>query len=185
MDPYLGCVIIFAGNFEIRGFRFCSGQLLPISQNTALFSLLGTYYGGNGTSNFALPDLRGRGAIGQGPGPGLTEYVIGESAGEESVTLLSGNIPVHTHLVNAFNGSTVATASNSPANAFFAEGPKAGGISGKAPNYYLTPGVPNVTLNPLAVGVNPGGGSIPVPVMQPFLAVTHLIAMNGIFPPRN
>lgn len=185
MDPYLGCVIIFGGNFAIRGFANCSGQLMAISQNTALFSLLGTFYGGNGTSTFALPDLRGRAVIQQGQGPGLSEYVVGEVIGQETVTLLNSNMPIHNHQLKAFNGSTAATAASSPANALLAEGPKSGGLGGKAPNYYLNGGVPNVTMNPQAIGVNVGGGPVPFSVMQPYLAITHLIALNGIFPARN
>jgi microcystin-dependent protein len=186
MDPYLGCVIIFGGSFEINGFATCSGQLLAISQNTALFSLLGTSYGGNGTSTFALPDLRGRTAIQQGQGPGLSEYVQGEEIGQEAITMLNSNMPIHNHLLNAFNGATTATATNSPAGTLLAEGPKSGGgIGAKSPNYYLSGGMPNVTMNPLAISVNPGGGSTPFSVMQPYLAITHLIAMNGIFPARN
>jgi microcystin-dependent protein len=179
MDPYIGCVIIFGGNFAMRGFATCSGQLLPISQNTALFSLLGTYYGGNGTSNFALPDLRGRTVI------QLSDYVVGEVIGDETVTMLNSNMPIHNHLLNAFNGSTATTTTNSPAGALLAEGPKSGGIAGKSPNYYLSGGAPNVSMNPLAISVNSGGGPIPFSIMQPYLAITHLIAMNGIFPARN
>jgi len=186
MTPYLGCVILFGGNFAMRGFQTCSGQILSIAQNTAVFSLLGTFYGGNGTSTFALPDLRGRTAIQQGQGPGLSLYDIGESIGSPTTTLLSSNIPLHNHLVNAFNGSTEASSVNSPAGAFFGEGLKSGsGPGGKSPDYYISGAAPNTTLNPQAIGTNVGGGSNPVSVMQPYLAVTHLIAMQGIFPARN
>jgi microcystin-dependent protein len=186
MTPYLGCVILFGGNFAINGFQTCSGQLLSIAQNAAVFSLLGTFYGGNGTSTFALPDLRGRTAVQQGQGPGLSTYDIGESIGATSVTLLSSNIPAHNHQVNVFNGSTEASSVNSPAGAFFGEGPKSGsGPAGKSPDYYISGTAPNTTLSPQAITVNAGGGSIPVSVVQPFLAVTHLIAMRGVFPARN
>jgi microcystin-dependent protein len=185
MDPYLGCVIIFGGNFAMKGFQTCSGQLYSISQNAALFSLLGTFFGGNGTSTFALPDLRGRAVINQGQVPGLSEYVVGEVTGQAAVTLLNSNIPIHNHQLNAFNGSTAATATSSPISSLLAEGPKSGGLSGKAPNYYLNGGAPNVTMNPQAIRVNVGGGSIPFSIMQPYLAITHLIAMNGIYPARN
>jgi microcystin-dependent protein len=184
MDPYLGCVIIFGGNFAMKGFATCDGQLLSISQNTALFSILGTFYGGNGQSTFGLPDLRGRTAIQQGQGPGLTDYVIGEQVGIPSVTLLSSNIPQHSHMVNAVT-SIDATAAIAPTNALFAEGTKAGGLGGKSPFYYITGTAANTTLNPLSISTNVGGGSNPVNVMQPYLAITHVIAMVGIFPSRN
>ncbi|MFI5137335.1 MAG: phage tail protein [Sphingobacteriales bacterium] len=183
MDPYLGCIIIFGGNFAIYGFQMCNGQVLPISQYTALFSIIGTYYGGNGTSNFALPDLRGRTAIQQGQGPGLSDYVVGETTGTLSVTLLSNNLPSHNHLVNAVSaqgGSTIPTSN------LLGEGKKTGsGPSAKAPSYYIAGTAPNQVINPLAISTNVGGGSNPVSVTQPYLAVTHLIAMTGIFPTRN
>jgi len=184
MDPYLGCVIIFGGNFAIKGFQMCNGQILSLSQNTALFSLLGTYYGGNGTSTFGLPDLRGRTAIQQGQGVGVSPYSIGESTGINSVTLLSSNIPSHNHQLNAVGG--LATTALPPTNAFFGEGPTSGsGPGAKSTDYYIAATAPNTTLNPQSIGLNAGGGSNPANIMQPYLAVTHLIAMQGVFPARN
>src|ERR687884_310806 len=100
-EPFIGLVTIFAGNFAPRGWALCQGQLLPIAQNTALFSILGTTYGGNGQTTFALPDLRGRAPIGTGQGPGLPSYTLGEAAGSPSITLLSTQMPMHNHLVAA------------------------------------------------------------------------------------
>lgn len=182
MDQYLAIIIPWAGNFAPYQFATCDGQILPISQNTALFSLLGTNYGGNGTSNFGLPDLRGRIPVGQGAGPGLQDYVIGEETGNETVTLLSSNIPIHSH-----NFNTVASVGdkNTCANYYLAEGPKSGsGPSAKSPNLYVA-ATPNTALNVQSVSVNLGGAGIPMNILQPLLAVTYIIAMQGIFPPRN
>ena len=183
MDPYLGIVIIFAGNFEIRSYKFCNGQILDIANNTALFSIVGTYYGGDGRTTYGLPDLRGRATVLEGQGPGLTSYALGETNGSYQAPLLSNNIPAHNHLVNAYSSSPAAAVS-SPANAYFAIGPRAAGYSGVSPDYYLTNTAPNVTLNAQTVGFNAGGGSTPVPLMQPYLAITHLICVSGTFPPR-
>src|SRR4051794_10683767 len=104
-EPFIGEVIMFAGNFAPRGWALCQGQLLSIAQNTALFSILGTTYGGNGQTTFALPDLRGRVPLGQGQGPGLSSYVLGEVAGNENVTLISTQMPQHNHLLNCNSDS--------------------------------------------------------------------------------
>jgi microcystin-dependent protein len=182
MDPYLAVIIIFGGNYAITGFQMCNGQTLSISQNTALFSLIGTYYGGNGTSTFQLPDLRGRTAIQQGIGPGLSAYDIGEQVGSSTATLIYNNIPLHNHQVNAYAAEGNPS---SPANCVVAEGPKSGGIGSKAPEYYISATTPNTTLNAQAVGPNVNGGSNPFAIMQPYLAITHLISMRGQFPARN
>jgi microcystin-dependent protein len=108
-EPFLAEIILFAGNFAPRGWAFCQGQILSIAQNTALFSLLGTTYGGNGTTTFALPDLRGRVPVGQGQGPGLSAYTLGEVSGSESRTLTVNQLASHTHVVNASNGSATGT----------------------------------------------------------------------------
>jgi microcystin-dependent protein len=185
-DQYLGMIFIFGGNFNPFQFQLCNGQLLPISQNTALFSLIGTYYGGNGTSNFQLPDLRGRASIGMGQGLGTSDYVMGEQVGTETTTMLSSNIPLHNHLVNAYNGYSATGATASPATALFAEAQKAGSQpTSKAPFYYETGSVPNTPLAPTTIGTNLGGGSIPFNILQPYLALSYIIAMSGIFPARN
>ncbi len=183
MEPYLGAIILFSGDFAMKDFQICAGQLLSISQNSALFSLLGTYYGGNGTSNFQLPDLQGRAVVQQGRGTGLSNYVLGEFTGSENYSLNSTNIPFHNHFLSA-QASGVNLVS-SPVNAILAEGPKAGGFSSKAPNYYLQGGTSNIALNIQAISPNIGGGNIPYPVMQPSLAITYLIALAGVFPSRS
>src|SRR5271168_757195 len=122
-QPFLGGIFIFAGNFAPRGYQLCQGQVLSIAQNTALFSILGTTYGGNGTSNFALPDLRGRAPIGQGQGPGLSNYVMGGVQGAEAVTLTTATTPAHSHGFPAF---AVAATTNAPNGALPAEGQSGG-----------------------------------------------------------
>jgi microcystin-dependent protein len=162
---------MFAGNFAIAGWALCNGQLLPISQNTALFSILGTTYGGNGTSNFALPNLQGRVPIHMGTG--LSNYVLGQIAGVENVTLLYNNMPAHTHLVNAVTsgGNQASPSGNYPAVE----------STGTSLNY--SNAAPNATLNAAAVGT--AGGSVPFSVVQPYLTVNFIIALQGIFPSRN
>ncbi|MDF2433379.1 MAG: hypothetical protein JWP44_3010 [Mucilaginibacter sp.] len=182
MDPYLAAILLFAGNFAPRNFLLCAGQVMSIQQNTALFSLLGTTYGGNGTNTFALPDLRGRAAIQQGQGPGLTNYALGETTGYESSSLLPNQMAIHNHLINAV---TAVGTTGSPAGAFLAEGPSSGtGPRQKITSYYIS-GSPNVTMNPQAIGLSTAGGNNPIPVIQPYLAITYIIAAAGIFPARN
>jgi microcystin-dependent protein len=169
----IGEIRMFAGNFAPRGWAFCQGQILSIAQNTALFSILGTTYGGNGQTTFALPDLRGRAAVGQGQGPGLSPYYLGQKAGMENTTLLASQLPAHTHVLNAVEaGGNQA----SPAGAL-----PAVESTGTSLNY-STAG-PSTSLNPNAVGV--AGGSQPFSIMQPYLAVNYIIALEGIFPARN
>jgi microcystin-dependent protein len=170
MDPFLGEIRIFGGNFAPNGWALCEGQLLGISQFSALFSILGTTYGGNGTTNFALPDLRGRVPIGQGIGPGLAPYALGQAGGTEYVTLLASQMPPHTHAVNAYNGvankSTVS--GNLPAN-------------GTKPDYYSDQAA-TTTMNPGTIGS--AGGGTPFSILQPYLSVTFIIALQGIYPSR-
>jgi microcystin-dependent protein len=186
MDPFIGEIRIFGGNFAPRGWMFCQGQLLSIAQNTALFSLLGTTYGGNGQTTFALPDLRGRVPIGWGQGPGLQNYDIGQQAGVEVTTLAVNQLPPHTH---TFNIGTLAIAAastpgnkQSPANAV----PAAEAIGVTAT--YSTAN-PDISMSPNALTGAPTlastGGGQPVSVMQPYLALTYIIAIIGIFPSRN
>lgn len=167
MDPILGTIILFAGNFAPRGWLFCDGSLLSIAQNTALFSLLGTTYGGNGQTTFALPDLRGRVPMQQGSGPGLTPRTLGEQVGAENVTLLSMNLPAHTH--------TLLVSSNT-ANDDIPEG------QALASGQFYDPSAPSVPLHPATV--TPAGGSQPVNNMQPSLALNYIIAAEGIYPSR-
>ena len=172
-NPYLGEIRMFAGNFAPSGWQFCNGQLLSISQYSALFAILGTTYGGNGTTNFALPNLQGRVAIHWGNGAGLSPYVIGQQAGVENVTLLATQMPVHNHSVNA-----VASGGNSatPASALPA-------IESTGTSLDYSTAAAGTTMNPAMVG-NAGGGQ-PHTNVQPYLAVSFIIAMAGIFPSRN
>jgi len=172
MDGTLGTIMIFAGNFAPRGWALCNGQLLSIAQNTALFSILGTTYGGDGRVTFGLPDLRGRAPIGAGQGPGLANITLGEAAGSENVTLLSSQMPAHTHLVAASQSANAT----SPANAFPSND------SRDALNIYAGTS-DGTTMNPQMIGT--AGGNQPVGTRNPFLGINYIICTEGIFPSRN
>lgn len=174
VDAYLGEIRMFAGNFAPVGWALCNGQLLAINQYTALFSILGTTYGGNGTSNFALPNLQGRVPIHWGTGTGLSPYTIGEMSGSQNVTLLSSQMPIHSHLVNADGGGG---GKNVPTNNF------PGTVSSSATEKIYSAGPGNTTMNPAMIGN--AGGNQPFSIVQPFLCVTFIIALQGIFPSRN
>ena len=171
-DFIIGEIRMFAGNFAPKGWAFCQGQLLPIAQNTALFSLLGTTYGGNGTTTFALPDLRGRVPVGFGQGPGLSNRVIGEQFGSELVTLNINQMPSHNHTVNAV---TTEGNQNLPTNSLPA--------NTKALDKEYSDANANTTMK--ATMVNPTGGNQPFGVTQPSLGVNFIIALQGIYPSRN
>ncbi|WP_066584551.1 phage tail protein [Sphingomonas pruni] len=174
-DPFVAEIRMFAGNFAPRNWALCDGQIMAISQNTALFSLIGTFYGGNGTSTYALPDLRGRAAMHQGNGAGLSPRVIGEVAGENSVTLLSQEMPMHSH---AISGAVIANSTpvGTPAsNTLF---------TNSSPNQLYGTVVGNpVNLAPQSITIV--GGSQPHNNTQPYLAVTFIICLFGVFPSRN
>ncbi|MGD0959430.1 MAG: tail fiber protein [Methylomonas sp.] len=170
-EPFLGEIRIFAGNFAPTGWFLCQGQLLPINQYAALFSLLGTTYGGNGTNNFALPDLRGRVVVGMGNGAGLTPRVEGEISGAENNTLLASQLPAHSH---ALVGTSATGATDNPANALLASG------SG-TPIYNSSSGPVSLAAN--SIGATGGGQA--VNNMQPYLVINYIIAFQGIFPSRN
>jgi microcystin-dependent protein len=176
--PFLAEIRIVGYNFAQRGWAFCSGQILSIAQNTALFSLLGTNYGGNGTTTFALPDLRGRVPVGSGTGPGLANVSLGEQAGVENVTLLTTQIPGHGHTLNAglLNPQNAAQNVAAPTTqAYF-------GLSG--PNQtYSDVATPAVSFHPAALAM--AGSSIPHENRQPFLTCNFVIALQGIYPARN
>ena len=176
-DAFVAQIALFGFNFAPTGWAQCDGQLLPISQNTALFSLLGTFYGGDGKSNFALPDLMGRCAIGTGQGPGLSDRFLGEQAGEENVALLESEIPFHVHTVQATlkTGGTAVTAN--PVNNYPAA---------SATNLYSdTAGSGTMTTLNVDVRVAPAGSSMPHNNMQRYLTINYCIALQGIFPPRS
>ena len=176
-QAYLGAIFLFAGNFNPRGFMLCQGQLLSIAQNTALFSILGTTYGGNGQTTFALPDLRGRVPVGQGAGPGLTPVQLGEVQGQQNVTILTSNMPAHNHLVNTSSQPAAAAA---PGNSYLANSGNA--QSGGVP-VYISNVAPDSTLNPQSVSVV--GNSVPINVLNPSVGLNYIIAVQGIFPSRN
>jgi len=180
IDPILGQLMPFASNFAPRGWAICQGQLLPISQNTALFSLLGTYYGGDGRSTFALPDLRGRTPIHSGQGPGLSDYTVGEQDGVEYVTLQLQQIAQHSHTLTA-NATTGTTAS--PENAALAQMHSPGRGGGVTINRYTTQTSPLTSLAPASVALT--GQSLPHNNLQPSLVITWCIALQGIYPSRN
>ena len=172
-NPFVAEIRIFAGNFAPRGWATCDGQILPISQNTALFSLLGTTYGGNGQSTFALPNLQGSAPMHAGQGPGLSQRFLGEMCGESAVTLLTSEMPVHGHTAQATSGSN----QDSPAgNAWSSIG-----TTRTPPALYQT--TQNAQMSPQALALT--GGSQPHNNMSPFLCLTFIIAMQGVFPPRN
>ncbi|MBN7803545.1 phage tail protein [Algoriphagus aestuariicola] len=194
MEPFLGQIMMVGFDFAPRGWALCNGQLLSIAQNTALFSLLGTTYGGDGRTTFALPDLRGRCAVGMGQGPGLTLRNQGEMAGSENTTLTVANIPAHTHPAQVSNIQVQMMASNeagteeTPGNNN-ATTLAASTNQGRGVDIYNS-STPNVALNtgnsPASGSVTVGmtGGNIPVNNMQPFLGVNYIIALQGIFPSR-
>lgn len=171
-DPFVAEIRIFPFNFAPQGWAFCNGQLLPLSQNTALFSLLGTTYGGNGLSNFALPDMQGRAPMHPGQGPGLSLHDLGEEGGVETLTLLTSEIPAHTH---GLGSATDPGDTNTP------QGNALTRSSGAS--IYNAATSPLVAMNPGAIGV--AGGSLPHNNMQPYLTVNFCIAMQGVFPPRS
>ncbi|MBL8242470.1 MAG: phage tail protein [Bryobacterales bacterium] len=171
-DPYIGQVILFGGNYAPLGWAFCDGSLLSIAQNTALFSILGTTYGGNGQTTFALPDLRGRAPVhaGASAGPGLSPYVIGETGGVESVTVTTGQLPGHNHGVKVAGHNEGHTQSR-----------PGGNILGDGSNYD-SPASADTSLGGVTCGL--AGGSQPHENRQPFLACNYIIALEGIYPSR-
>ena len=168
MEPFLAEIIMFGGNFAPRGWAFCDGQLLPISSNQALFSLLGTIYGGDGRTTFALPDLRGRVSMHPGNGPGLSSRRLGEKGGTEQNILTTAQLPAHNH----------ALAAKEEANA---ADPNGSFIAGTGSNAFGT--TADKTMNAAAIG-NTGSGAA-VTNIQPFECVNYIIALQGTFPSRN
>jgi microcystin-dependent protein len=178
-SPFVAEITIFGFNFPPKGWAFCQGQLLPLSQNTALFSLLGTTYGGDGKSNFALPNLQGLAAINAGQGPGLSLYDLGENTCAANVTLLTTEMAQHNHgLVGTSTaGNTVTANGNQLAKAF---------TGGKAASYtgnYLSTNAPQTAMSPGSTSV--AGSSFPHNNMQPYLTLNYCIALQGVFPPRS
>lgn len=180
-EPFIGEIKIFGFNFAPQSYMTCQGQILSIAQNTALFSLLGTTYGGNGQTTFALPDLQGRVPIGQGTGPGLPTYTMGQVGGTPTTTLISSNMPIHNHAATGINVRIPVTSASEDSS---------------ATNNYIGNAV-NDTFGPLASPTNSlgapvvsgstamAGGSQPFSIMNPYLGINYSIAIFGIFPSRN
>lgn len=172
MEPYVGQIQAFGFNFAPKGWAVCDGQLLPISQNTALYSLLGTTYGGDGKTTFALPDLRGRSILGHGHAPGLSQFVLGQEAGKETETLTTSNMPAHNHMV---------TATDSDADSDEASNGSHLGTAGA--NIYASSGAGTVHL--AADSTTQTGANAAFNIRDPFLGVNYCIAIYGSFPPRS
>ena len=172
MDPFVAEIRIFPFNFSPLGWAFCDGQLLPLSQNTALFALVGTMYGGNGRSNFALPNLMGRAPIHSGQGPGLSFREQGETGGQENVTLLTSEIPAHTHQVNVANDSGLQSSPQ-------------GALPARSPMYKKVTQAPALATQFASLALQSAGGDQPHNNMQPYLTLNFCIALQGVFPPRS
>ncbi|PUA38191.1 phage tail protein [Paenibacillus elgii] len=172
MDSFLGEITIFAGSFTPKGWAVCNGQLMPIAQNAALFSILGVKYGGDGKTTFALPNLQGAAPIHKGQGPGLTERIIGQSGGSQRVTLMAAELPIHTHPVNSAASGSGTTVEGM----VWAKTP--GRVGGAAYGSFTN----TVMMNTGAIQSE--GGSQPHNNMQPYLAVHFIICISGNFPPR-
>lgn len=196
METLMAFIALFGGNFAPRGWMFCQGQILSIAQNSALFSLLGITYGGNGQTTFALPDLRGRAPIGAGQGPGLPPYQYGQLGGAPTTTLLITNMPAHNHLatVNGLQAtpaaSTAAATTNIPGPSLvpavlprIGSGPSATSIKGYAPADNTTTLAAGTVTGSVTIEV--AGGSQPFSIQNPYLAMNYIIAVEGIFPSRN
>jgi microcystin-dependent protein len=174
MEGYIAEIRMFAGNFAPRTWAFCAGQTISIASNTALFSLLGVTFGGNGTVTFGLPDLRGRVPVGAGQGPGLPNVVLGEVSGSPTQTLTTSQMPAHNHTVQ-LQGSSAAATSNTPAGNYLAVADD---------ETYDSVG-PTVAMAANAITVGVAGGSQPFSIMQPYLGMNFIICQFGIFPSRN
>jgi microcystin-dependent protein len=182
MDPFVGQLAVFPYNFAPINWLPCAGQIVAINQYTVLFSLIGNKFGGNGTTNFGLPDLRGRVPLGVGASTTGTNYLIGQKGGMDAVTLAASQVPVHNHSMRASNQDATTL---SPAGAAIAQGPSEGGHgSGTRPNYFTTTTGTRIPLPAAACAPAGGGGGQPHNNLQPYLAMTWCIAVSGVFPPR-
>jgi microcystin-dependent protein len=178
-EPFVGQITVFPYSFPPYGWADCAGQLLPIQQHTALFSLIGNYYGGNGQSNFALPDLQGRIPVHQGTLPGGQTYNIGEADGAETVTVLSGEMGSHNHSLNA---TTSRSSTNAPINNLSATA-ATGGLGASDKGLIYNAAQADTALVPQSIA--PAGGSQPHNNLQPYLVLRYCIALNGVFPARS
>ncbi|EIK44574.1 Tail Collar domain protein [Cellvibrio sp. BR] len=179
MEPFIGEIRLLPFSFAPKNWALCNGQLLSIASNTALFSIIGTTYGGNGTTTFQLPNLQGQVVAGVGQAPGLSNWAWGEQIGQDSVTLLTTEMPAHTHTLTGLNNP--GTLPSPAANSYLAKDIRGGG---GIVNYMQTaPGSINSTMAPQTMGIS--GGSLPHENRQPFIALNYCIALTGIFPSRN
>lgn len=175
-SPYIGQVFMYGFDWAPKNYALCANQQLSIAQNQALFSILGTTYGGNGVQTFALPDLRGRTYVNWGQGNGLSNYDLGEMTGAQAVTLLQSNLPAHNHLMSVNNAAATV---GDPTGAALSQGPIVGGVTVAT---YSGSGA-NAIMN--ATAISNAGGSQPVSVLQPYLALNFSICLYGLFPSRN
>ncbi len=190
-SPYIGEIKLVSFGFSPKGWALCDGQLLPINQNQALFSILGTTYGGNGQTTFALPDLQGRAALGMGQGPGLQNYTLGQSSGAQTATLTVNTMPAHTHALGPGTVKIAAVSGSankqSPVNAYFAS--EAAGVtasySNATPDTTMATGSNGGGAITGALAIGSTGGGQPFNLMQPYLTLVYVIAVVGIFPSRN
>jgi microcystin-dependent protein len=175
-NPYVGEIRIFGFNFAPIGWATCDGQILPISQNTALFSLLGTNYGGNGTSTFALPNFQGDTGVQQGQGPGLSQYFVGQQSGTTTVTLAQNNLPLHNHVINTQAAGVSSQGLHAPTSTAY--------LGNSDPDrLYNSTVTPTLSMAPQAIG--PSGLGQPHDNMQPYLVLLFCIALQGVYPPRS
>jgi microcystin-dependent protein len=179
-NPFLGQITFYSYSFAPKGWIECAGQILPISQYAALFALLGTAFGGNGTSNFALPDLQGRVPVGIGPLPGGSDYVMGETGGAENVTITTSEMAAHNHTLAA---STAQGTVDNPTGAILASPYVGSRSTGVSTGSIYNPGTPNTNLVPASLSL--AGGNQPHNNLQPFLVLRPCIALSGVFPARN
>ena len=178
-SPFVAEIRIFPYNFAPTGWAFCAGQLMPISQNTALFSLLGTTYGGDGKSTFALPNLQGSAPMQQGQGPGLSDRILGETGGSQDVTLITSEMPAHTHVINADTGFA---STPDPNQAIYMRANFDDGMGHTGGVQVYSNVAPNTLMNPLSLAI--AGSSFPHNNMMPSLGVNFCIALQGVFPAR-
>lgn len=178
MEGVIGYTTLFAGNFAPRNWAFCAGQIIPIASNTALFSILGTTYGGNGTTTFALPNLIGRSVVGVGQGRGLSPYILGETEGAESATITMDNMPMHVHPVTTTITPSAATDVNSPSpvNAVYGQGSET--MFNPTADSTFQNFTGSITMQPNA------GGPTPFSTLQPVLALNYIICLRGVYPAR-
>jgi microcystin-dependent protein len=183
MEGYISEIRMFAGNFPPRGWAYCNGSLQSINNYAAVFALLGTAFGGDGQTTFALPDLRGRVPIHTGTGPGLSNYQLGQMSGQESVTLLASNVGGHTHAVTGNAGIAVATGDGQTPVAVnnYPAGNGEAIYSSSNSNSLMAP----ASLSGVTVAVQTPSGSSPISTLQPYIAINFIICMEGIFPSRN